>query len=116
MHERFRFKTKDELIDKARTLGYELPFSDGISPLLAPATIENISVPNRLVVQPMEGYDSENDGSPSELTKRRYLRYASGGSGMIWYEAVAVSSDGRSNPHQLWINSSNFAAYASLND
>jgi len=116
MHERFRYKTKDDLIKKARSLGFELPYSDDISPILNPALIEGFSIPNRMVVQPMEGYDSEESGSPSPLTKRRYLRYACGGSGMIWYEAVSVSSDGRSNPNQLWINRNNVSEFASLND
>ena len=115
MHERFWYKNKDELLGTAHQLGFELPFNDDISPLLRPASVNGFSIPNRLVVQPMEGYDSEADGSPSALTRRRYLRYAAGGSGMIWYEAVAVSSDGRSNPHQLWINSNNSAFFASLN-
>ncbi len=115
MHERFRFKTGDDIIQKALDLGYNLPFSNDISPLLTPALLEKLSVPNRLVVQPMEGYDSEADGSPSVLSKRRYIRFARGGSGIIWYEAVAVSSDGRSNANQLWINKDNAADFASLN-
>jgi 2,4-dienoyl-CoA reductase (NADPH2) len=116
MHERFKYKTKEDLIKKAISLGFELPYSDDISPVLNPALIEGFSIPNRLVVQPMEGYDSGENGSPSSLTKRRYLRYANGGSGMIWYEAVSVSSDGRSNPNQLWINRNNISEFASLND
>ena len=116
MHERFRFKSKDEIIQKALDLGLHLPFSDDISPLLFPTSLEDFSVPNRMVVQPMEGYDSETDGSPSALTRRRYLRYANGGSGIIWSEAVAVSVEGRSNPHQLWINKDNISAFTSLND
>jgi 2,4-dienoyl-CoA reductase (NADPH2) len=116
MHERFRFKSKDEIIQKALDLGFELAYSDDISPLLEQVSYEGFSIPNRMVVQPMEGYDSNDDGSPSSLTKRRYLRYASGGSGIIWYEAVAVSSDGRSNPNQLWINKNNSSVFTSLND
>lgn len=116
MHERFSYKTKDELLKKAQDLGFELPFSDDVTPLLQPAVLEQFVVANRLVVQPMEGYDSEDDGSPSALTKRRYLRYAEGGSGIIWYEAVSVSSEGRSNPNQLWINSSNISAFKELNE
>jgi 2,4-dienoyl-CoA reductase (NADPH2) len=116
MHERFRFNNKDEIVGKASALGFELPFSDDISPLLTPVLVEKFTIPNRLVVQPMEAYDSEADGSPSALTKRRYLRYAHGGSGIIWYEAVAVSPDGRSNPNQLWINKNNSAGFASLNN
>jgi 2,4-dienoyl-CoA reductase (NADPH2) len=116
MHERFRYKTKDQLFKKALELGLELPFRDDVTPLFQPALVEGFLVQNRLVVQPMEGYDSVTDGAPSSLTKRRYLRYASGGSGMIWYEAVSVSSDGRSNPNQLWINRGNADVFKSLNN
>jgi 2,4-dienoyl-CoA reductase-like NADH-dependent reductase (Old Yellow Enzyme family) len=116
MHERFRFKNKEELILKAKESGFELPFSDDISPLLKPLQINDFKISNRLVVQPMEGYDSEGDGSPSGLTLRRYLRYAEGGSGIIWFEAVAVSSDGRSNPAQLWINKNNADHFSKLVD
>jgi 2,4-dienoyl-CoA reductase-like NADH-dependent reductase (Old Yellow Enzyme family) len=116
MHERFRYKTKDDLILKAKKLGFDLPYSDDITPLFQPYQLAGFSIANRLVVQPMEGYDSENDGSPSELSKRRYLRYASGGSGIIWAEAVSVMHEGRSNPHQLWINKKNSDSFSRLND
>jgi 2,4-dienoyl-CoA reductase-like NADH-dependent reductase (Old Yellow Enzyme family) len=114
MHEKFRFKSKDELILKARELGYKLPFSYDISPLLNPVVVNGFQIPNRLVVQPMEGYDSSADGSPSHLTKRRYIRYAEGGSGIIWFEAIAVTPEGRSNPNQLWIHKNNVRAFSIL--
>ncbi len=114
MHERFRYSTPDELLKKASDLGFELPYIDDISPLFLPLTIGTFTISNRLVVQPMEGYDSEPDGSPSELTERRYLRYAEGGSGIIWSEAVSVSEGGRSNPRQLWIHSKNADAFSRL--
>ncbi len=116
MHERFRYKSKDELIRKAEELGLDLPFSDDVSPLFQNASIQGFPVSNRLVVQPMEGYDSNAGGSPSELTSRRYLRYAAGGSGMIWYEAVAITPDGRSNPGQLWINQKSSVDFKILNE
>lgn len=116
MHERFRYKSREELIKKAVDLGLFLPFSDDISPLFLPAVIEGRRISNRLVVQPMEGYDSNPDGSPSALTERRYLRYAKGGSGVIWFEAVAVSPEGRSNPGQLWINKENSYSFQKLNE
>lgn len=115
MHGRFNYKDRDQLLAKAAGLGLKLPFSDDVSILFEPKTIGGFEVPNRLVVQPMEGYDSTSDGSPSELTRRRYLRYAHGGSGMIWFEAVAVSEDGRSNPNQLRIHEGNAASYKALN-
>jgi 2,4-dienoyl-CoA reductase (NADPH2) len=116
MYERFKYKTKDDLIQKAKTLGFDLPFSDDLTPLFQPYQLAGFSIANRLVVQPMEGYDSENDGSPSELSKRRYLRYASGGSGIIWNEAVSVMHEGRSNSHQLWIHKKNSDSFSRLND
>jgi 2,4-dienoyl-CoA reductase (NADPH2) len=103
MHERFRFKSKEELIGKAN-----------ISSLFSPVSVEDYNVSNRLVIQPMEGYDSSKDGSPSDLTRRRYLRYAEGGSGIIWFEAVAVSMEGRSNPRQLWLHQENTDNYEFL--
>jgi 2,4-dienoyl-CoA reductase (NADPH2) len=115
MHEKFRYKSKGELLARAAALGLELPFSDDITPLFTPSSIGEFNIENRLVVQPMEGYDSLADGSPSDLTRRRYLRYAAGGSGIIWYEAVSVSAGGRSNPGQLWINKANVPAFRHLN-
>jgi 2,4-dienoyl-CoA reductase (NADPH2) len=116
MHERFKYRTKDELQRKAKNLGYDLPYSDDITPLFQPYKMTGFSIANRLVVQPMEGYDSENDGSPSELSIRRYMRYASGGSGIIWHEAVSVLHKGRSNPRQLWINKKNSDSFSRVND
>jgi len=116
MHERFRYKTGEDLRSKAAELGFDLPWSDDLSSLFLPYDMAGFRFGNRLVVQPMEAHDSENDGSPSELTRRRYLRYASGGSGIIWYEAVSVVHEGRSGPHQLWINGKNADSFARLND
>jgi 2,4-dienoyl-CoA reductase-like NADH-dependent reductase (Old Yellow Enzyme family) len=115
MHERFKYKTKQDIIQKAADLGFDLPYSDDITPLFQPSG-------GRIICcQPpcstaYGGYDSENDSSPSALSKRRYLRYASGGSGIIWYEAVSVMHEGRSNPHQLWIHKKNSDSFSRLND
>lgn len=116
MHIRFRYKSKYDLINMAKESGFDLPFSDDITPLLQPFRHPDFFVSNRFVVQPMEGYDSENDGSPSGLSRRRYLRYASGGSGIIWFEAVSVVREGRSNPHQLWIHKNNSDNYSRLTE
>ncbi len=116
MHERFKYKSKYDLLQKAGDLGFDLPYSDDITPLLKPASLSGLTISNRLVVQPMEGYDSEGDGSPSELTARRYHRYIAGCSGMIWFEAVSVTREGRSNPHQLWIHRKNASKYSYLID
>lgn len=116
MHERFRYRTGDDLIHKAAELGYVLPYSEDISPLFSPIDLYGFTLANRFVVQPMEGYDSGPDGSPTELTARRYLRYARGGSSVIWSEAVSVSADGRSNPCQLWLHGKNTTNFSRLVD
>ena len=54
----------------------------------------------------MEGCDGEPDGSPGELTFRRYHRFGAGGAKLIWGEAAAVVPEGRANPRQLVINAS----------
>jgi 2,4-dienoyl-CoA reductase (NADPH2) len=116
MHERFRYKSKNQLILKARELNLDMPYSEDLSPLTESSIVNGFPVTNRMVVQPMEGHDGEYDGSPSDLTGRRYLRYAEGGSGIIWFEAVSVSSDGRSNPRQLRMQKKSQDKYSFLNE
>jgi len=100
-HERFKFADVSELLDRASKLGVELPCSDDIGVLLEPLQLDRFRVPNRLVIHPMEGCDAEASGAPGELTFRRYERFARGGAGLIWFEATAVTPDGRSGPRQL---------------
>jgi len=102
-HERFRFKDRLALERRISDLGLDIPLSDDISILFSPFVVSRRVLPNRLVVLPMEGADGDPAGRPSELTLRRYKRYAVGGAHLIWFEATAVTSDGRSNPRQLWI-------------
>ena len=116
MHGRFAYRDKEALLSKARELGFEMPYSDDISPLLRPGQAGGVHIGNRLVVQPMEGYDSEYKGSPSALTERRYLRYAGGGSGIIWFEAISVDPEGRSNPRQLWLHNKNYDSFSYLTE
>ncbi|TSA38712.1 MAG: hypothetical protein D4R64_02190 [Porphyromonadaceae bacterium] len=115
-HEKFHYKSANELITKAKDLDVDLPWSDSIEALLQPAVIQGIEVPNRLTVQPMEGFDSDENGAPGELAFRRYGRYAAGGSGMIWCEATSMVSDGRSNPHQLMITKDTVQQFRKLTD
>lgn len=115
-HEKFRFKAGEEVQAKALELGVKLPWSDSIEILLQPVEIAGVTVPNRLAVQPMEGFDADSRGIPGELTFRRYGRYAEGGSGMIWFEACSVVPDGRSNPNQMMITPDTVPHLKRLND
>ncbi len=76
--------------------------------------IYNRTVPNRVLFQPMEGCDGEKNGAVGELTRRRYLRFAKSGAGIIWFEATAVTPEGRANPRQLYINDETVQSFKSL--
>ena len=114
--DRFRYKTADELLAQARALGLDLPFTDTLAPLFAPGEIAGRAVPNRMAAQPMEGCDGEPGGAPGELTTRRYLRFAEGGFGLLWFEATAVLPEARANARQLYITPQTMPAFRDLAD
>lgn len=115
-HESFSFQSADELLAKSKALEIELPFEESLTDLFQPISVGTRNIPNRFVVQPMEGFDGIATGAPDDLTFRRYKRYARGGSGLIWFEATAVVSDGRSNPSQLMLRSETLDAFKFLLD
>lgn len=114
--EKFAFKSLDELKSKIDELGVNLNLTEDLSPLAKEVKIGNFKTPNAMAVLPMEGCDGNRDGSPSELTLRRYRRFASGGAGLLWYEACAVVPEGRANPLQLQINPNNVQAFKDMVD
>ena len=69
---------------------------------------------NRVLFQPMEGCDGTPEGAVDELTFRRYMRFAEGAPGIIWFEATAVCNEGRANPRQLHINDSTLGSFRTL--
>lgn len=77
-------------------------------------TVNGRNINNRIVFQPMEGCDGTVEGNVGELTKRRYMRFAESGSGIIWFEATAVCKEGRANPRQLYLNEENIYSYKNL--
>jgi len=62
----------------------------------------------------MEGCDGDSAGRPGKLTFRRYERFAAGGAGLIWAEAIAVVPEGRANPRQLWLHQNSQDSFAAL--
>ncbi len=114
MQERFHYHSLEEVAGKARELGVRLPLSERLEVLRRPLTVGGRRLENRLAVQPMEGCDGEADGAPGELTLRRYLRFAQGGAGLLWLEAVAVEPRGRGNPRQLWLHEGNLDDFKRL--
>lgn len=108
--------SEKDLLEGLAAAGVSLPVSedgDGGEGILSESfSAGGLEIPNRLVCQPMEGCDGNFDGTPGELTLRRYLRLAGGGAGLIWFEATAVLPEGRANPRQLMINKDNAGEFA----
>ncbi|HRU04197.1 MAG TPA: FAD-dependent oxidoreductase [Candidatus Brocadiia bacterium] len=113
-HARFHLKSLDDLAKLASDLGVSVPARTDVSILSTPLALGSARTPNRFAVHPMEGFDSDDQGGPTELSFRRYRRYAAGGYGLIWAEATAVVFEGRSNPRQLWINKENVGRFRDM--
>ncbi len=116
MHERFSYKSLEDIRQKEAELGISLPFADKTDILSTPLKINNITLPNRLGIAPMEGADSLPDGAPSEFTYRRYIKDAVGGSAVIWFEAISIVEEARSSKTQLLLTKDNVDEYKKLTD
>ncbi|MCR2050436.1 flavin oxidoreductase/NADH oxidase [Acetatifactor muris] len=113
-HERFTYKSLEEIRAKAEELQIHLPFGADTHVLREKVSFGNVTLENRMGIAPMEGADGLPDGSPSELTLRRYVREAEGASGMIWFEAISIVPEGRSGAHQLMLTRDNLENYKKL--
>lgn len=105
--EPFIYKSLEDLKNKVMELHLDIPFYPRVEILQQRINIAKRFIPNRLSIQPIEGFDANPDGDPGRLTYRRYERYARGGAGLIWFEATAISHDCRSNAHQLVLTEEN---------
>ena len=110
-HERFHYKTLEEVKAKAEELGVYLPFAADTHILSTPLRVKNVTFQNRLGIAPMEGADSLPDGSPSDYTTRRYVKEAIGGSAVIWFEAISIVEEGRSSKTQLLLTEKNLDSF-----
>lgn len=115
-HETFHYQSLADVRSTSDALGTSLPLSEDLSALFAPLTIGGHTANNRIAFQPMEGTDGTADGAPGELTRRRYLRFAHGGPGLIWFEAVATVPEARASAHQLRITQENLDQFKRLVD
>ncbi len=110
----FKYKSVADLAAENARLGLDLRFTDDFAPLFRPVRVGPLTAGNALCVQPMEGCDCDADGTPGELTLRRYRRFGAGGAKLIWGEAAAVVEEGRANPRQLWIADHTLPAIAAI--
>ncbi|HXW07854.1 MAG TPA: hypothetical protein VD833_21670 [Vicinamibacterales bacterium] len=113
-------KTPEAFRAHLSAAGIPLQFEDVVqpapaSPLAAPVERAGLRVGNRFCILPMEGWDGHTDGTPSELTTRRWQHFGASGAKLIWGgEAVAVCYEGRANPNQLVLVDETRPALAAL--
>ena len=99
-----RIKELSEFQKTAHECGIDYPVSEDVSVLAEPITLASGKViPNSIGIPPLEGFDGTPEGAPSDLIFRRYDRYARGGAGLLWYESITISDEGRFNPLQMII-------------
>ena len=100
-------ETGEQFAHTMRSLDLNIPIAPDSCMLKKEAEVYGRKLQNSIVIQPMEGLDASADGSPGPLTFARYSNFARQGAGTIWFEAAAVTSDGRDSLHQLWLNAGN---------
>ncbi len=110
----FNLEKIEDLRKLSASLSLDIPMQEDVSILGQALKIGPLTAPNRLAVNPMEGADGDSEGRPGELTLRRYKRFAAGGCGIIWVEAIAVVPEGRANPRQLWLHDESKDAFANM--
>ncbi|HAN44143.1 MAG TPA: NADH:flavin oxidoreductase [Ruminococcaceae bacterium] len=113
-HEKFHYKNLKELRDDIERLSVKIDLTEDLSPLRKQVKVGVRVAPNAMAVLPMEGCDSNPDGSPSELVERRYKRFAAGGAGLLWWEACAVTNEGRANELQMMLTDANLSSFERL--
>ena len=110
----FRLSGIEDLKQLAAQLNVSIGAVEDVSILAEPVQAGGLLVPNSLAVHPMEAADGDRQGRPGKLTFRRYERFAAGGAGLLWAEAIAVVPEGRANPRQLWLNENSKESFAAL--
>ena len=113
-HGKFNYKDLAELRADFEKLNLDINVSENLEILKKPVDINGMYAPNALAVHPMEGCDGNSDGSPGALNYRRYKRFAEGGAGLLWVEAVAVVPEGKANPRHLWITKENLHTFKKM--
>ena len=99
------FESLGSLRSLVLKMGAPIEFSEDTAPLKTPVTAGELTFPNRIAIQPMEGADSDIYGAPTSHTIERYVRYALGCAGLIWIEACAIDfPEARSHDSMLVIS------------
>jgi len=77
--------------------GFDISVEDPSAPMFQPFRLREMTVPNRVVVSPMDMY-SAKDGVPGEFHLVHYGSRAMGGAGLVFTEMTCVSPEARITP------------------
>ncbi|MBQ6478962.1 MAG: hypothetical protein IJI44_06300 [Erysipelotrichaceae bacterium] len=114
--ERFDYADLHALCEDIQRRRLDIPCSVDTGILKKPYDKNGIYLKNRILAQPVEGFDANDDGSPSDRTFERYTELARGGAGCLWLESTSVDFSGRSNRKQLWITEDNWEKFRELTE
>lgn len=114
-----KLNTPEEFAAYLEECGIDLPFeasfeTGSASPLVSPVVSEDWVIGNRWATLPLEGWDSDPDGMPTQRSIARWRAFGRSGAQLIWGESAAVRPDGRSSPAQLLVARENTAGLANL--
>lgn len=71
--------------------------------LFTPFTSRDVTLPNRIVIAPMQTYAAADDGIANDWHFQHLAKYAVGGAGLIFTEVLLVEPRGRNTHHDLGI-------------
>ena len=111
---KFDYKNLNEVKSDIQELGVNMPLSTNLESLAKPIEVHGKTVKNRIAIQPLECFDASLEGTPSDLTFRRYRRLSAGGSGMIWFESVSTTPRSQTSRWQSRINEKNLPVFQRL--
>mgnify|MGYP000884165516 CR=1 FL=1 len=111
---KFDYKSLDDMRSDITELDVHLPVSANLEILAQPIQVHGKTVKNRIAIQPLECFDASLEGTPSDLTFRRYRRLSAGGSGMIWFESVSTTPRSQTSRWQARINEANLPVFQRL--
>ena len=107
------FPTLEAFETYLKSENINIGFAPGTEAMKQEITLYGKKLTNRWAILPMEGWDCDANGVPSDLTLRRWNNFASSGASLLaGVEAAAVMHEGRSNPRQLMVSEKSFPALA----
>src|SRR3990170_6771225 len=85
-----QLKTASDLREYLKSIQVDLAFDEALLPAQQSPYKNSFqlrsgrTIGNRFCILPMEGWDGETDGNPSELTLRRWTNFGQSGAKLIW--------------------------------